>query len=517
MNILGCPDEDGDLVTDQADICDAPAYPNQDAATFTGLTRVAVVNNKGCPLDSDQDGVYDGIDNCDGTVHSDNPVHDPRAIVFSPTDDGFTAADDETKLGCPKDTDNDGVADGIDQCPTEGGYIGRNGCPIDSDNDGVKDCISTDAPASYTWPFQPTGCHSTEAKPVDAATCCTVEQDMCADTVRGATVYAEEYTNDKLDAPVAPGCPFDTDKDGVVDGVDLCPYTTDVEIALAASNPNKVSIDDSGCATMSAAMWESTFVDVTTGSEGANPKVELLFTVDALLPQVATSRKYGDVLPPDYVQMTDVKSFTCNQGGLSISPIVNFERQGDGGQLTSVDTINKELGSGESYTDDDRMLIVSTRLPATFFGAEERPVDCVGTIVYEFAAGSVIDPSLVGTDRQRLLYDASVPLTSGQTNRRDAEETPEAEAESEFSVEVMLAKAAAGRSVGVIAGAAVASALVVASGAAVTTMTIRRPGSGGVPKFVNGQPSTQQQSWAETSASTQEEGRAFPITNGAVA
>ena len=225
----------------------------------------------------------------------------------------------------------------------------------------------------------------------------------------------------------------------------------------------------------------------------------------------------GDVLPPDYVQMTDVKSFTCNQGGLSISPIVNFERQGDGGQLTSVDTINKELGSGESYTDDDRMLIVSTRLPATFFGAEERPVDCVGTIVYEFAAGSVIDPSLVGTDRQRLLYEASVPLTSGQTNRRDAEETPEAEAESEFSVEVMLAKAAAGRSVGVIAGAAVASALVVASGAAVTTMTIRRPGSGGVPKFVNGQPSTQQQSWAETSASTQEEGRAFPITNGAVA
>ena len=290
MNILGCPDEDGDLVTDQADICDAPAYPNQNAVTFDGLTRVAVVNNKGCPLDSDQDGVYDGIDNCDGTVHSANPVHDPRAIVFSPTDDGFSAANDETKLGCPKDTDNDGVADGIDQCPTEGGYIGRDGCPIDSDNDGVKDCISTDAPASYTWPFVPTGCHSTDAKP-DAA-CCTVEQDMCSDTVRGATVYAEQYTNDKLDAPVEPGCPFDTDKDGVVDGVDLCPYTTDVEIALAASNPNKVSIDDSGCATMSAPMWESTFVDVTTGSEGANPKVELLFTVDALLPQVATSRKY---------------------------------------------------------------------------------------------------------------------------------------------------------------------------------------------------------------------------------
>ena len=223
----------------------------------------------------------------------------------------------------------------------------------------------------------------------------------------------------------------------------------------------------------------------------------------------------GDVLPPDYVQMTDVKSFTCNQGGLSISPIVNFERQGDGGQLTSVETINKELGSGESYGKDDRMLIVDTRLPSNFFGAEERPVDCVGTIVYEFAAGSVIDPSLVGTDR--LLSEASVPLTSGQTSRRGAEEAPEAEAESEFSVEVMLAKAAAGRSVGIIAGAAVASALVVASGAAVTTMAIRRPGSGGgVPKMSNRQPSVQE-SWTDTSASTQEEGRAFTISNGAVA
>ena len=116
--------------------------------TECGLTRVAVVNNKGCPLDSDQDGVYDGIDNCDGTVHSANPVHDPRVIVFSPTDDGLSAANDETKLGCPKDADNDGVADGVDQCPTEGGYIGRDGCPIDSDNDGVKDCVSTDAPGS---------------------------------------------------------------------------------------------------------------------------------------------------------------------------------------------------------------------------------------------------------------------------------------------------------------------------------------------------------------------------------
>ena len=372
MNILGCPDTDKDLVPDQADLCDAPTYPNQDDSIYTGLTRVAVVNNKGCPLDSDQDGVYDGIDNCDGTVHSDNPVHDPRAIVFSPTDDGFSAANDETKLGCPKDTDNDGVADGIDQCPTEGGYIGRDGCPIDSDNDGVKDCVSTQAPATYTWPFQPTGCHSTDAKP-DAA-CCTVEQDMCADTVRGATVYAVEYTHPKLDAAVDPGCSFDIDKDGVVDGVDLCPYTTETEIALAESNPNKVSIDDKGCATMSAPMWESTFVDVTTGSEGANPKVELLFTVDALLPQLATTRGYNVANELVAVQVMDA---SCTN---------TFDDETDTGDKLLPATVavnDKGLFTGQTPTGSIPITIDVNLNPDNVVGSEvwttEPPFD-VGSI-----------------------------------------------------------------------------------------------------------------------------------------
>lgn len=38
----------------------------------------------------------------------------------------------------PKDTDNDGVPDYMDQCPDEGGFIYADGCPVDSDNDGVK-------------------------------------------------------------------------------------------------------------------------------------------------------------------------------------------------------------------------------------------------------------------------------------------------------------------------------------------------------------------------------------------
>ena len=40
-----------------------------------------------------------------------------------------------------KDSDNDGVEDGIDKCPTShmGAKVDQNGCCLDSDNDGVKD------------------------------------------------------------------------------------------------------------------------------------------------------------------------------------------------------------------------------------------------------------------------------------------------------------------------------------------------------------------------------------------
>ena len=41
---------------------------------------------------------------------------------------------------CPFDTDNDGIPDYRDECPTEGGFIHGDGCPVDSDGDGVKVC-----------------------------------------------------------------------------------------------------------------------------------------------------------------------------------------------------------------------------------------------------------------------------------------------------------------------------------------------------------------------------------------
>ena len=62
-------------------------------------------------MDSDGDGVFDGIDQCEGTVK------------------GCTV----DERGCPADSDGDGVCDGVDQCPNtpSGLRVDANGCPIE--------------------------------------------------------------------------------------------------------------------------------------------------------------------------------------------------------------------------------------------------------------------------------------------------------------------------------------------------------------------------------------------------
>jgi OOP family OmpA-OmpF porin len=79
----------------------------------------ALLDAKGCAMDSDNDNVLDGIDMCANT---------PAGVTV----------DD---VGCPIDSDRDGVADYKDLCPNtpEGVIVDDVGCPIDSDRDGVAD------------------------------------------------------------------------------------------------------------------------------------------------------------------------------------------------------------------------------------------------------------------------------------------------------------------------------------------------------------------------------------------
>lgn len=101
-------DSDGDRVPDDVDRC---------LATPWG----AEVDSDGCPLDTDRDGVPNGLDDCPGTSMNARGMVDIH--------------------GCPVDADLDGIPDFEDSCPNNaiGAEVDSSGCPVDSDGDGVPD------------------------------------------------------------------------------------------------------------------------------------------------------------------------------------------------------------------------------------------------------------------------------------------------------------------------------------------------------------------------------------------
>jgi hypothetical protein len=122
-------DDDQDGVLDVNDTCPFLAVGPND------------VNNDGCPdpsiLDTDGDGVHDGIDLCPDTPSS------AETLV-----NGTGCQGQNPNI----DADGDGVHDGIDTCPnTTELYVDSNGCPQlippDTDDDGIldvnDDCIDT--------------------------------------------------------------------------------------------------------------------------------------------------------------------------------------------------------------------------------------------------------------------------------------------------------------------------------------------------------------------------------------
>jgi outer membrane protein OmpA-like peptidoglycan-associated protein len=153
----------------------------------------------GPPRDSDGDGVHDGLDRCADT---------PRGAVVDDT-------------GCALDTDADAVPDGLDRCPgtPAGAVVDSGGCPTDTDEDAVPDGIDV-------CPNTPAGARVDEfGCPLDTDTDGVFDGlDQCPNTPPGAIVDGT-------------GCPIDSDADGVADGLDRCPNT-----------PEGVRVDADGCA-----------------------------------------------------------------------------------------------------------------------------------------------------------------------------------------------------------------------------------------------------------------------------
>ena len=152
--------------------CGFAATPSRPPFTCPG--HAEITEPAGCK-DSDNDGILDLADNCPTATGA-------AATGGCPDSDGDAIADGADKCpvvkggattaGCP-DGDGDGIADGDDDCATEKGAIATRGCP-DTDSDGVAD-----------------------------------KDDKCPQVAGG-----KESAN---------GCPLDRDGDGILDKDDKCP------------------------------------------------------------------------------------------------------------------------------------------------------------------------------------------------------------------------------------------------------------------------------------------------------
>lgn len=150
------------------------------ADIYLGL-KVPIYQSR--PKDKDNDGVLDKVDNCPNEA---GPIEN---------------------AGCPwGDADGDTVLDNVDNCPSEAGVVENQGCPWgDADNDGITDNLD-ECPR--------------EAGTAENNGCPTKDTD-------GDTIINKEDNCPNEAGPIEnQGCPWaDTDADGVTDNIDECPTT----------------------------------------------------------------------------------------------------------------------------------------------------------------------------------------------------------------------------------------------------------------------------------------------------
>ncbi|MEO1261358.1 MAG: DUF6089 family protein [Bacteroidota bacterium] len=171
--------------------------------------------------DSDNDGIADDQDKC-------------------PTIPGPTSL-----AGCP-DTDGDGLADRDDNCPNEPGDISHNGCP-DRDGDGIADHVDDCPDTAGLRRFS--GCPDTDNDGiVDKEDSCPTTPGIpamngCPDSDR------DGITDDKDGCPQTPGtaehngCP-DSDDDGIADNEDNCPNTPGIRSFAGCPDTDSDGIPD---------------------------------------------------------------------------------------------------------------------------------------------------------------------------------------------------------------------------------------------------------------------------------
>ena len=206
---IGIPDTDADGVIDSIDLCEW---------TENGY----VVDDQGCAweqLDDDSDAVDNGRDLC--------PQTEFGAVV---DEDGCSAEQ--------RDSDNDGLNDAIDPCPfsEQNDDHDSDGCTdevdLDDDNDLVLD-VEDNCPrgqiGQHTSDMDEDGCADSEDSDIDG--------DLL-DNVAEADIGTDLYDQD-------------TDRDGVIDGLDKFPLDPsewlDSDLDGCGDNSDEFPYDDTEC------------------------------------------------------------------------------------------------------------------------------------------------------------------------------------------------------------------------------------------------------------------------------
>ncbi len=171
-----------------------------DGGTYTDsyITYSAgVIFNLGKLKDSDGDKVGDNMDDCPGTK----------------------AGVKVTRMGCPLDSDEDGILNVFDQCPEVKGLAKFGGCP-DTDGDSIED-IRDNCP-DLAGPVKFNGCPDSDGDGIEDS------KDLCPNA-SGIAQFK--------------GCP-DTDKDGIEDSKDKCPNVAGIAAFEGCTDTDKDGIPD---------------------------------------------------------------------------------------------------------------------------------------------------------------------------------------------------------------------------------------------------------------------------------
>ncbi|MGN6437702.1 MAG: OmpA family protein [Agriterribacter sp.] len=232
------------------------------ATLVVWLTKSKSARAKADARDSDNDGVPDKVDKCNGTSGT-------AATGGCPDTDGDGVPDLQDKcpdiagistlLGCPApDADKDGVSDDADKCPSVAGTIKYNGCPVpDADGDGVND-----------------------------------EQDQCP-AIAGSSKYN--------------GCPVpDTDLDGLNDDEDKCPTKPGTKESNGCPDIEKHMINDINKAALSI------LFDVNSDNIKATSNISL--------------DRIADILNRNPEIKMDIEGHTDNTGSVRHNQVLSGKR-----------------------------------------------------------------------------------------------------------------------------------------------------------------------------------------------